>query len=281
VISAVPSRAAIVAPVPIAGSASTSAAEAPSALPEPGTATPQGMDDALALLYALTQKLDASDQKVSENQVTADTKAKKADLAKQQQALKSAENAQKQEQEESHSFWHKLGSIAGTVAEVGAIAGALAVTVASGGSAVVLAAVAVSAAASGLAKTGVLGDTASTILGAAGSIGLGIASLGTSTAASTVSEAVSAGTALAEATHDVSQGVEADTTAHDEANADDAQADAKAAEQKALVRQTLIDDVIAALEESHGGHQRVMQSIQGTMATNDQTSVALSHFGRA
>jgi hypothetical protein len=270
----------VLAPAGVGATQVVTGGAGPSLLPDPGGASAQGLGDVMDLLYALNAKMEATESQSAQTEVRSTTKAQKGEMDAQRAARAKEEADRRKADEESHSFWHKVGKVAGVVAKVGTTVAGVAAAAVTCGAAVAVAVAAVSVTAAALKESGALGKAGGWVeLGVDVAIGLFTIGAGTSVGAAmkiTGGVGAAAGGVSTIATH-----VELANVAKDEADASDAGADAKTAEHQIAKQQRVIDAVIETRKEANGAHRRVMETVQQTLALQGQTAVAVSNFGRA
>jgi len=249
-------------------------------LPEPQTLTSSVINDAMAGLYEVQEKLQRFDLVSGKDQVVEQqARAKKAtdDL---QSAIK-----KQQEAEQHHSFWDNLEHAALDVAKVATTVGSLAAAVATAGAGtplVVASALALSVGSTVVSETKCFGAASQWVALGMGVVGAGVGAVGALSTTALSSGALKAlgdvstgATALGGAATAAAGGAHVESgeyAAEAQEAAADAENDKTTSDRENDAEQFTIDRT----SDQDQAHRQTLQTIQGVIQTNDRTSADIA-----
>lgn len=271
---------ATVAPVSMSMEGTPGALQSGSLLPDPAPLTSSVIDDAMTGLYEVQAKLRQFDLVSGKDQVVEQqARAKKAtdDL---QDAIKKQQDA-----DQHHSFWDNLEHAALDVAKVALTVGSLAAAVVTAGAGtplVVASALALSVGSTVVSETKCFGGASQWIALGMGVAGAGVGAFGAlsctalSSGALKVVGDVGAGASAVGAGATAAAGGAHIKSGEYAAEAQDAAADAENAKTTTDRENEAADFTIDQVTDQEKAHRQTLQTIQGVIQTNDQTSADIA-----
>lgn len=249
-------------------------------LPEPQVLSEPVIDDAMAGLYAVQEKLRQFDLVTGKDQVVEQQASANKATNDLQDAIK-----KQQEAEQHHSFWDSLEHAALDVAKVAATVGSLAAAVATAGTGtplVVASTIALSAGSTVVSETKCFGAASQWIALGMGAAGAGVGAVGnltttalTSGTLKAIGELGAGATALGGGATALAGGAHIESGEY-AAQAQEAAADAESAKSTTDRENDAATSTIDQMSEQEQAHRQTLQTIQGVIQTNDRTSTDIA-----
>ncbi len=248
-------------------------------LVEPTTATMDGLSDAMGLIYRMISERDRLGLATGKEDVDFHSRTKASALDREADGIRREREAQDEADRASHGFWATVGKIASEVGPYVAVVASVAAAVVTFGAASPAAAavIALSVAGTVVQKTNCLGDQVSPWVGAGAQLIASVATLNGGAVVRVIQGAAS----LTSGTGAAANGVVSLEVSDARADEATAHGDALAARQRVQRQERLIADVLEMLGSVHESNQRALSSLEGAVATHNQTMTAASAGARA
>jgi hypothetical protein len=249
-------------------------------LPEPQTLTSSVINDAMAGLYEVQEKLQRFDLVSGKDQVVEQQARAKTATNDLQDAIK-----KQQEAEQHHSFWDNLEHAALDVAKVATTVGSLAAAVATAGAGtplVVASTLALSVGSTVVSETKCFGGASQWVALGMGVVGAGVGAVGalsttalTSGALKALGDVSTGATALGGAATAAAGGAHVESSEY-AAQAQEAAADAEEDKTTTDRENDAEQFTIDRTSDQEQTHRQTLQVIQGVIQTNDRTSADIA-----
>jgi hypothetical protein len=268
------------APVSLQAEAGAGGSQSPSLLPDPGPLTSSVIDDAMAGLYEVQQKLQQFDLVAGKDQVVEQQARAKQATDDLQAAIKKQQDA-----EQHHGFWDNIEHAALDVAKVALTVGSVAAAVATAGAGtplVVASALALSVGSAVVSETKCFGAASQWVALGMGVAGAGVGAFGAlsstalgSGALKLLGEEGAGATAVGGGATAVAGGAHIESGEY-AAEAQEAAADAEDAKTTTDRENDAATFTIDRTSDQEEAHRQTLQTIQGVMETNDRTSADIA-----